>query len=300
MRCLIPLKVFVGHDGSVGKLQKYQEGRQIRGGVEMKIAVLGLIIFLIHIPVVHAFDPAPVFEKKCSSCHTIGNGDSIGPDLKDVTKRRSAEWLIKFIPSPEGMVSDGDPIATELYNKAGKKFMPDQSFSESEIKAILKFVESGGVGEVGKVKSALEATSADILAGEQIFIGATQLSAGGPACLSCHSAGSAGVLGGGTLALDLTSVYSKYKDSGISAALKNIAFPVMQKVYEDYPLTDDEIFQIKAYLYQTDKVGAVVADHQKKFLFLAFGGVVLMLGLIDLTWRRRRKHAVKNYRGGRS
>ncbi|RME00260.1 MAG: cytochrome C, partial [Deltaproteobacteria bacterium] len=33
-------------------------------------------------------EQAARFAQQCSKCHTIGQGDRVGPDLKDVTKRR--------------------------------------------------------------------------------------------------------------------------------------------------------------------------------------------------------------------
>ena len=264
-----------------------------------KKLIISVILSVLSVGAAQAFDAPAVFEKKCSSCHSIGQGDSIGPDLKDVTKRRTEAWILKFIPSPETVILGGDKEALALYEKFGKKFMPDQDFKESEIKAILKYIEGGGGGGA-KIKSALDAKPEDIAAGESLFTGQTKLMGGGVACMSCHSAGSAGVLGGGTVALDLTNAYSKYKDSGISQALKNIAFPVMATIFEDKPLTDDEIFKLKAFLYSTDLAGPSPAGSQKKFLFLGLGGAAFGMGVMDFAWRRRRKHAVKNFRGGRS
>ncbi|MBI4607901.1 MAG: cytochrome c [Candidatus Rokubacteria bacterium] len=41
--------------------------------------------------------PSPVegqaiFQEKCVSCHTIGGGRLVGPDLQGVTARRDREW----------------------------------------------------------------------------------------------------------------------------------------------------------------------------------------------------------------
>jgi cytochrome c2 len=261
--------------------------------------IFSVIISVLGAGAAQAFDAPAVFEKKCSSCHSIGQGDSIGPDLKDVTKRRSLDWILKFVATPEAVILGGDKDALAMFEKFGKKFMPDQDFKDSEIKAILKYIEGGGGGGA-KIKSALDAKPGDIAAGESLFTGQTKLMGGGVACMSCHTAGSAGVLGGGTVALDLTNAYSKYKDTGISQALKNIAFPVMATIYEEKPLTDDEIFKLKAFLYAKDLAGPVPSGAQKKFLFLGLGGAAFGMGVMDFAWRRRRKHAVKNFRGGRS
>ena len=51
-----------------------------------------------------------LYQQFCVSCHTIGGGRLVGPDLKGVTERRSQEWLVRFITDPDQMHKD-DPIA---------------------------------------------------------------------------------------------------------------------------------------------------------------------------------------------
>lgn len=247
------------------------------------------------------FNPAQTFENKCSSCHTIGQGDLKGPDLKGVEGRRKADWLVEFIQSSYTLIQKGDPEAVEIFQKYQQKEMPDQRLTREEILKIIDFIASGVVPEVsGDSKSATTATSLDVNVGQQLYLGQVVLANGGPSCISCHSVGHNGVLGGGTLAKDLTHVYSAYSDKGLSQALKKLAFPVMQTVYAGKPLTDAEIFQIKAFLYAADKAEIEVATggFDKKFIFLGLGGGVLAMGIIDFTWRRRRKHSVRKGRGG--
>lgn len=246
-----------------------------------------------------AFDPAQTFDKKCSSCHTIGGGALKGPDLKDVTKRRPHDWLIKFVQSPMDVINSGDPYAVKIYNEANQSEMPDQRLTADEITEIIKFIESGGVGAAtAKIKSALESKPEDVAQGLALFLGSRAFKNGGPACVSCHSVGDYGALGGGTLAKDLTQVYSRYKDEGLSVALQKLAFPVMQETFAGKALTDDEVFQLKAFFYQSDQEGTQNLGFQKKFIFLGLGGVVLVLGGIDFIWRRRRKSSIRREQGG--
>lgn len=277
------------------RIQHKQKSR-----IKLAVVILGVLYFGV-VQRANAFDAMQTFTKKCSSCHSVGGGDGVAPDLKDIKSRRSEDWLIKFISSSEAMVSSGDPTAVELFEKFNKKVMPDQDLSVSDIRALLDFIQSGGVVITPMdAKSALDAKPYDIQNGEDYFMGRKPLSGGGVACISCHSVGVLGPLGGGTLAKNLTPAYSAYKDNGLSKALKNIAFPVMQQVYADHPLNDDEIYQIKSFLYKADQAGLSNPGVQKKFVFLGLGGTVLALGGIDFIWRRRRKHAVKNFRGDRS
>ncbi|MCB0404950.1 MAG: cytochrome c [Bdellovibrionales bacterium] len=240
---------------------------------------------------VQAFDPVEYFDKKCSSCHTIGGGDDVGPDLKGVTERRDQKWMMRFIRESQTVINAGDPIAVELFNKYRKKKMPDQDLSDEDVLALLDFIKSGGQGLEKAIasKSALEATGDEIHRGGQLFSGEVALAAGGPACIQCHSAGSAGPLGGGTLGPDLTQSYSNYNDQGLSKVLTKIAFPVMDQVYAGKALTEAEVYQLKSFLLKMDREGPAGKGAQKKFVFLGLIGLFLGFGAIDLSWRNRRR-----------
>src|SRR5690242_7978655 len=60
-----------------------------------------------------------LFQKQCVSCHTIGGGDSVGPDLKDVGAKRSADWLVRIITEPDKLTAEKDPAQSELVKKYG-------------------------------------------------------------------------------------------------------------------------------------------------------------------------------------
>lgn len=263
-----------------------------------KLAIIIFIVLSVMPTAKAGFGAATAFDKKCSGCHTIGGGVLKGPDLKGVSERRQEAWLIQFIKSSASLIESGDADAVKLYNEFEQRDMPDQRLSDGEIIAILNFVKGGIVTTTQKQKSALESTESDILLGKNIFMGIKPLANGGPACISCHHAGNVGALGGGTLAKDLSMVYSAYKDGGLSIALEKLAFPVMESTFANKPLTEEEIFALKSFFYSTDKTGLKPGNYQKKFLFLALGGTVVALGVIDFTWRRRRKKSVRRHGGG--
>lgn len=265
------------------------------------LSFLALIpCFLLAIGSSHAAFNAPeFFDKKCSSCHTVGGGDDIGPDLKGVTERRPQEWIIKMILSSQDLIKSGDPTAVALFNKYNKKKMPDAEISQEDIQKLLDFINTGGPGEVAmESKPASDATPQEVALGEILFLGTQPLANGGPSCLSCHSVGNVGPLGGGTLGLNLTQVYSRYKDKGLSRALQKMGFPIMQEIYDSKPLTEEEAYALKAFLYEEDKKGPEVTGNEKKFLFLGLGGTIVLLGIIDLSWRKRRKKTAKPNHGG--
>jgi hypothetical protein len=209
--------------------------------------------------------------------------------------------LIRFIQESQTIVQSGDPVAVELFNKFRQKKMPDQDLSEADVLQLLEFIKGGGgPAKTSENKSALKATPNDIELGRSLFSGSMRLSKGGPSCISCHTAGQLQYLGGGSLGPDLTQAYSNYNDTGLSKVLTKITFPTMAEIYAAKPLTNDEVFQIKAFLYSVDKAGPVTAGYQKKFIFLGILGLFVGLGVIDFSWRSRRRKSSRPTAGGKS
>jgi protein SCO1 len=83
-----------------------------------------------------------LFQGRCSACHTLGQGDRIGPDLLGVTDRRERAWLIRYIANPDQMLAAGDPIATALHNKYKRVGMPNLSLSGSEVAELISFLDA--------------------------------------------------------------------------------------------------------------------------------------------------------------
>lgn len=83
-----------------------------------------------------------IFEQKCTMCHTIGGGKRIGPDLKGVTERRSAEWLVKWISDPEKMLNENDPIAVQLLKESNGVRMYDQNLTEEQVADVIAYLKS--------------------------------------------------------------------------------------------------------------------------------------------------------------
>ena len=85
-----------------------------------------------------------LFESRCGACHTIGNGDRVGPDLAGVTARRDRAWLSRYLAEPDRMRAEGDPIATALFAKYNNVPMPNLRLSGIEIAALLSYLELHG------------------------------------------------------------------------------------------------------------------------------------------------------------
>src|ERR1700686_256385 len=83
-----------------------------------------------------------IFATHCAACHSIGHGDKIGPDLLGVTSVRDHAWLARFIATPEKMIAEGDPIATELFKKYKQVNMPNLRLGGQDTADLIRFMES--------------------------------------------------------------------------------------------------------------------------------------------------------------
>jgi protein SCO1/2 len=83
-----------------------------------------------------------IFQSRCSVCHTIGQGDKLGPDLLGVTARRERAWLARYIEVPDEMLAAGDPIATALFKQYKQMPMPNLRLGSSEIADVVSYLEA--------------------------------------------------------------------------------------------------------------------------------------------------------------
>jgi cytochrome oxidase Cu insertion factor (SCO1/SenC/PrrC family)/cytochrome c2 len=82
-----------------------------------------------------------LFKRICAPCHTIGVGDRVGPDLRDVTARRDRAWLTNFIRNPKKMFADKDPIVLAMAEKFPGVRMPVLGISESDAQELLSYLD---------------------------------------------------------------------------------------------------------------------------------------------------------------
>lgn len=246
-------------------------------------------------PAAHAQDAATTFTQRCASCHSIGEGARVGPDLAGAHERRSRDWLTRFITAPSSML-DSDTDAQALLGQFNGVRMPDLGLDEATVTGLVDYIEQCSAGNCGEPQGGLrrvaEATPADVTAGRSLFLGETPLANGGPACVSCHQTNELGSLGGGTLALDLTQSFARLGEGGMDGALTGTPFPVMNTIFPDRPLTTDEAFQLKAYLAH---VSRQPPQPSRGWLFplVGLGGLALSFVSINAAWRRRLTHGVR-------
>ncbi|MBI2848604.1 MAG: cytochrome c [Chloroflexi bacterium] len=89
-----------------------------------------------------------IFQEKCAACHTIGQGDRVGPDLKGVTASRDRAWLTRWLLAPDRMISQGDPIATGLLKKYNNMPMPNLGLTEQQVEAVIAYLKTAETAPV--------------------------------------------------------------------------------------------------------------------------------------------------------
>jgi mono/diheme cytochrome c family protein len=132
-------------------------------------------------------------------------------------------------------------------------------------------------------------TQQDVANGKLIFTGVRPLSAGGPACISCHSVRGLTLLGGGRLGPDLTRVYERLQGrKGLASWLSAPASPTMTPVFKAHAMQPEEILSLVALFEDSARKGGE-ADTTPvlNFFLLGLGGMVLGLVSLDLVWKKR-------------
>lgn len=234
------------------------------------------------------------FRIRCMSCHTIGGGRLVGPDLRNVTERKDRAWLARFILDPQSVLASGDAYALKLKEEARGVVMANiPGMTMDRALNLLDLIEAESALEKSQFEgiklSDRPFTPADVTAGHDIFLGLTRLANGGPPCVSCHSVNGLGVLAGGKLGPDLNAVFERLNGrKGLATWLSAPATATMLSVYKDHPLDGEEILPLVAYF--ADKAVAPPESGQAAtliFTLLGLAGTAFSLVLFDATWKRR-------------
>lgn len=101
----------------------------------LRIAALGGLLIVLLSACQEFGRPAPdgaaLFRsERCIYCHSFkGKGGTVGPDLTEVSKRRSDDWIRDQIRNPRSHYSDG-------------AMPPHEYLSKKEINAIITYLKS--------------------------------------------------------------------------------------------------------------------------------------------------------------
>ena len=243
-----------------------------------------------------------IFQTTCFACHTIGGGRLVGPDLAGVHDKRSQEWLERFVASSQSMVKDGDAEAVALFEEFNRVPMPDSFISEEQIRQVLSYIKSQSSSqtadvapsEAEQVPATAPASEKDILIGQDLFQGTIRFVNNGPACNACHEVRNDAVIGGGILATELTTVFSRMGGAGVKAILGHAPFPVMQAAYKDQSLTEDEVVALVAFLEYADseQYNQLPRDYGIGLFVSGSVGAGVLFLFFAVVWRGRKKESV--------
>lgn len=139
------------------------------------------------------------------------------------------------------------------------------------------------------------ATKETIISGKMLFSGSTNFTSGGPSCITCHNVTHNDLISGGLLAKDLTNVYTRMGDAGLSGIIGSPPFPAMASAYRNNKLTEEEISELTAFFKHSDDVSFDQKVKSGNEIFFVYGpmGLILWLILIYFIWFNRKKESVK-------
>lgn len=80
-----------------------------------------------------------IFNTFCISCHSVGAGPRIGPDLHNVEQRRDRDWLVKWMKDPIGM-GQTDEVGKQLFAEWKSVPMPNPNLNDKQIAQVLAYM----------------------------------------------------------------------------------------------------------------------------------------------------------------
>jgi len=167
-----------------------------------------------------------VFDQQCASCHTIGGGTLIGPDLAGITDLRTTDWLHSSIIDPAAF-AEVDPDAAEIFTGG----MPALGLSDTETDEVIAYLETTSEVEAPSAapEGPRELSAAEFDEASEIFFNR---------CAGCHGTLRAGATGPAIQPEDRTL---EIGTAGIETILTNGLPGGMPAWGESGILTDDEI-----------------------------------------------------------
>ena len=214
----------------------------------MKRVLLGVLLL---VPAAgFAASGAALFNEKCSICHTIGGGDSAGPDLVKA-KTLKPDALRAAVNRMQANVGPMTP---------------------ADVDALAAFLSAGGAAAAPKPQPP-RGVAAN---GRHLFFGDRPLASGGSPCFACHAIEGRG----GNLAKDLTNA-----KANVAAIATRPPFPMMKAAYARHPVTDAEALDLAAFVGE-----AKVARREPTGIVhgTAAGIALLAFAAVGLIVRRRR------------
>lgn len=239
---------------------------------------------------------AEYFKINCSSCHRIGGGRLIGPDLKGVTFRKDRKWLVEFILDPMGKLNSGDPYAMKLQKEAkGAIMVLPPGMTRKLAEGMLDFIKAESELDssqfAGAPVSNAPFTEVEISRGLMLFRGETALANSGPPCITCHTVSTPGASLGGQLGPDLTGVFERLQGrAAFTAWLGAPPTVTMQSLFKGHALEEKEVMNLVAFF----ESASIKTDYNMNVsiiwmsvVFFGLGGAAIGLTMFGGIWHRR-------------
>lgn len=81
---------------------------------------------------------AELYARNCTACHALDGDGIVGPNLRDVTRRRSPEWIRAMIAHPDSMLAN-DSIAAGLLEEYQIP-MVNRRLDDARVRAVVEFL----------------------------------------------------------------------------------------------------------------------------------------------------------------
>jgi len=230
---------------------------------------------------------AGLYEQHCASCHQPDGAGIAGtfPPLAGNPAAADVDYV-------SSAITDGVTGPIDVLGVAYDSTMPPFADIASDDVALLAayVAELSGADPVGEPATVVAgATNGNPARGRDLFEGATRFDQGGAACVACHTAGEVGNLGGRGLGPDLTYTYSDLGgEAGLTGWLTNPPSPTMKPIFDDRPLTDDELADVVAFLAES-ATGDTTPGGIDRLSIAGLVGLLLLVGGMAAAWRGMRR-----------
>jgi mono/diheme cytochrome c family protein len=240
---------------------------------------------------------AVVYSANCASCHQADGLGVVGsfPPLVGNPRAADADYVETVVR--EGLSGPievlGEPYDVEMQALDG--------LSDDEVSAVVAYVATLSARDPNAIPTT---TSAEVEPGvvdegRDLFVGSNRFDNGGAACVSCHTAGDVGNLGGWSLGPDLTDTLEVFGgEAGLAGWLSNPASPTMRPIFTDRPMTASEVADVVAFLGDAPEQSK--PSDPGDGLILAGGvGFLILIGVMAFAWRGMRQTYAERLRSRR-
>jgi mono/diheme cytochrome c family protein len=272
-----------------------------------KIASRVLVAISLAVPInAAAQDGSQLFTEKCASCHTIGKGPLVGPDLGGAKLQAESqiEGNVTRMQSQAGPMTAAEITTLVKYLKGGGSdaaaLNPTTSTTSAETKPSSDTTATGTATSSDASSTAAGTTKhveteppvkteqpGSVVAGEELFSGKRSLKNQGMACVSCHSV--TGETKGG-LGPDPGAVATKFNMVALVVAAEKTPYRVMKNAYKDSPVTHDEAVDLAAYMSTLKGVGSN-KPVSGAVEMMGFIGAAILIAAVAVGYRTRKKPA---------